>query len=187
MWPGARNKLGEVLYWREYLWYCWDFTATSSDSSTGALCPPCGLRYAPGVTLCDKLRSCEIGRALNLEPLLRIEGPQLHFFVDLSRIPREGLARQVLLAKPTAKRSRGHPRPRWSDYISDLACSRVGVATGGLSEITLDREVFQVFLGLLVGRNGCTSHSWEIMKLSHCYTLRFLTSSSSLWVYQTKD
>jgi len=37
------------------------------------------------------------------------------------------MARQVLLAKPTGKRSRGRPRTRWSDYISDLSWSRPGV------------------------------------------------------------
>jgi len=38
------------------------------------LCPP---RYAPGGTLRDKVRSCGIHRALNVEPLLRIERTQL--------------------------------------------------------------------------------------------------------------
>ena len=31
--------------------------------------------------------------------------------------------RQVLLAKPTGKRPRGHPRTRWNNYIYNLACS----------------------------------------------------------------
>ena len=39
-----------------------------------AVCPPC---YAPSVTLRDKLRSCEIRRALNAETLLRIKISQL--------------------------------------------------------------------------------------------------------------
>jgi len=43
----------------------------------GAFCPPCPHRYAPSVTLRDKLRSCEIRRALNVEPLLRIKISQL--------------------------------------------------------------------------------------------------------------
>ena len=34
-------------------------------------------RYAPGVTLRDKVRSCEIRRALNVEPLSLIERTQL--------------------------------------------------------------------------------------------------------------
>jgi len=50
-----------------------DFSAPPSDSATGALFPP---SYAPGVTLRDKVRSCEIRRALNIE-LLLIETTQL--------------------------------------------------------------------------------------------------------------
>ena len=34
--------------------------------------PPCPPLYGPGVALCDKVRSCEICRALNLEPLVQI-------------------------------------------------------------------------------------------------------------------
>jgi len=46
--------------------HCCDFSAASSDSAPGALCPP---RYAPGVTLRDKVRSCEIRTSLNVELL----------------------------------------------------------------------------------------------------------------------
>ena len=51
---------------------------------------------------------------------------------------QERLARQVLLATPTEKRLRGCPRTRWSDYISDLAWSRLGVEPAELSEIPID-------------------------------------------------
>ena len=64
----------------------------------------------------------------------------------------ERLARQVQLAKPTEKRFRGHARPRCSEYIFDLVWSRLGVETAELSEIAVDREVFQVLLGLLPPR-----------------------------------
>jgi len=40
----------------------------------------------------------------------------------------------------------------WSDYISDLAWSRLGVEPAELSEFAADREVFQVLLGLLPPR-----------------------------------
>jgi len=63
--------------------------------------------------------------------------------------PYERLARLVCLAKPTEKRFRGHPRPRFGNYISDLAWSRLGVEQVELSEIAADREEFQVLLGLL--------------------------------------
>jgi len=64
-------------------------------------------------------------------------------------LPYERLARQVQLAKPTEKRFRCHPRPRWNEYISDLAWSCLGVEPAQLSEIAVDREVFQVLLGAL--------------------------------------
>jgi len=64
----------------------------------------------------------------------------------------ERLARQVQLAKPTEKRFRDHPRPRCSECISDLAWSRLGVEPAEPSEIAVDREVFQVLLGLLSPR-----------------------------------
>ena len=53
---------------------CWDFLAPLSDSAPGALCPlvtPILWHYR------DKLRSCETRRALNVEPLLRIERTQV--------------------------------------------------------------------------------------------------------------
>jgi len=68
------------------------------------------------------------------------------------KFPCERLARLVQLAKPTEKRFRGHPRPRCSGYISDLAWSRLGVELAELSEIAVDREVFYVLLGLLPPR-----------------------------------
>jgi len=64
-------------------------------------------------------------------------------------MPHEGLARHVLLAKPARKRPRGRPRTRWSDYIADLAWSRLGVEPAELLEIAVDREAFRVLLGLL--------------------------------------
>ena len=45
------------------------------------------LRRVHGVTLHDKLRSCEICRALNVEPLLRILRSQLRWFGHVSRLP----------------------------------------------------------------------------------------------------
>jgi len=66
--------------------------------------------------------------------------------------PHERLARQIQPAKPTEKRFRGHPRPRCSKYISDLAWSRLDVEPVELSEIAVGRAVFQVLLGLLPPR-----------------------------------
>ena len=62
-----------LLHWRKNLRHYCDFSAPPSDSAPGVLCPS---RSAPGVTLRDKVCSCEIRRALKVEPLL-IERTQL--------------------------------------------------------------------------------------------------------------
>jgi len=83
---------------------------------------------------------------VNVEPLLRIERSQLCLFGHVSRMSHESLAKQVLLAKLTGKRPRDLPRSGWNDFIFDLAWSRVGVEPAELSEIAVDREVFQDLL-----------------------------------------
>ena len=75
---------------------------------------------------------------VNVETLVRIEKPQLRLLGHVSRIPYESLARQALLAKSTGKRPGGLPRSGWSDYISDLAWSCLGVELAELSEIAVD-------------------------------------------------
>ena len=55
-----------------------------------------------------------------------------------------------LQSTPTEKRCR--VRPRWRDYVSDLAWSRHGEEPAELSEISVDREVFPVLLGLPLPR-----------------------------------
>ena len=64
-------------------------------------------------------------------------------------MPLKRLVRQVLLAKPMGKRPKCRPRTRWRDFITDLAWSRLCVETAELSEIAVDREVFQVLLWML--------------------------------------
>ena len=110
------------------------------------------LRRVHGVTLRNKVHSCEIRRGLNVRPLSR--EPSYVRFGHMSGISHERLARQVLLARPTGKRPRGRPKTRWSDYISDLAWSRLGVEPAELPEITVDREVFRILLGLLPPRSS---------------------------------
>jgi len=53
----------------------------------------------------------------------------------------KSLLRHVQLFKLTGKQPRGHPRPRWSNYISTLAWSRLGVEPAELSEIAVDCDV----------------------------------------------
>ena len=57
------------------------------------------LRRIEGVTLFNKMRSSEIRKSLNIEPLLlRIERSQLRWFGHVSRMPQERLPKQALLA-----------------------------------------------------------------------------------------
>ena len=58
------------------------------------------LQRIEGVTLFNKVRSSEIRKSLNIEPLLlRIERSQLRWFGHVSRMPQERLPKQALLAK----------------------------------------------------------------------------------------
>ena len=62
------------------------------------------LRRFHCVTLRDKVRSSKIRKALNDEPLLRIEKSLVCWFGHVSRMSHERLARQVLLVTPKGKR-----------------------------------------------------------------------------------
>ena len=62
------------------------------------------LRRIEGVTLFNKVRSSEIRKSLQIEPLLlRIERSQLRWFGHVSRMPQERLPKQALLAKANGK------------------------------------------------------------------------------------
>ena len=69
------------------------------------------LRRIEGVTLFNKVRSSEIRKSLNIEPLLlRIERPQPRWFGHVSRMPQERLPKQALLAKANGRRLVGRFR-----------------------------------------------------------------------------
>jgi len=68
------------------------------------------------MTLCNKVCSCEICNALNVEPLLRIKRSQLWCFSHTANMPQEKLVEQVLLATSKWKQHRGLPSTRWHDY-----------------------------------------------------------------------
>jgi len=93
------------------------------------------------VTLCDKVRSCEIRNSLNVEPFLSAERSQLFCFGRVFRMSQEELARQVLLTTPTGLQPTGQQRTRRSDNISDLAWSSLDVKLEELSDIYVDLEV----------------------------------------------
>jgi len=134
----------DVLYWRKHLRLGRDFSAPPEIRRPGIFAP---LVMSPaGAALCDKLRSCEICRALNVELLLRTERSKPRYFCHVSGMPKERLASQVLLVKPTGKSAQRSSKDKVEWYISDLAWSGLGVEPPELYEIAVDREVFQVLL-----------------------------------------
>ena len=108
------------------------------------------LRRIEGVTLFNKVRSSEIRKSLNIEPLLlRIERSQLRWFGHVSRMPQERLPKQALLAKANGRRPVGRPKTRWTDYIEDLGWNRLGLRPSEMMDVMEDREVWRLNLELL--------------------------------------
>ena len=84
------------------------------------------LRRIEEVTLFYKVRSAEIRKSLNIEPLLlQIERSQLRWFGHVSRMPQKSLTKQALLAKGYGRRPVGRPRNEWTDYTEDLKWNRL--------------------------------------------------------------
>ena len=107
------------------------------------------LRKIEGVTLFNKVRSSEIRKSLNIEPLLlRIERSQLRWFGHVSRMPQERLPKQALHAKANGRRPVGRLRTRWTDYIEDLGWKRLGLHPSEMMEVMEDREVWRLNLEL---------------------------------------
>ena len=108
------------------------------------------LRSIEGVTLFNKVRSSEIRKSLNIEPLLlRIERSQLRWFGHVSKMPQERLPKQALHAKANGRRPVGRPRTRWTDHIEDLGWNRSGLRPSEMMEVMEDREVWRLNLELL--------------------------------------
>ena len=108
------------------------------------------LRRIEGVALFNKVRSFEIRKSLNIEPLLlRIERSQRRWFGHVSRMPQESLPKQALLAKANGRRPVGRRRTRWTDYIEDLGWNRLGLRPSKMVEVMEDRVVWRLNLELL--------------------------------------
>ena len=105
------------------------------------------LRKIEGVTLFNKVRSSEIRKSLNIEPLLLgIERSQLRWFGHINRMPQERHPKQALLAKANGKRPVGRPRPRLTNYTEDLGWNRLGPHPSEMMNVMEDREVWQLSL-----------------------------------------
>jgi len=105
------------------------------------------LQHHEGVTLFDKVRSSEIRKSLNIEPLLlRLDG-----FADdhVSRMPQERLPKQALLEKGKGKRPVGQPRTRWEDYIEDIRWNRLGLQSSKMLQVVANRDQRRLNLELL--------------------------------------
>jgi len=105
-----------------------------------------------GVTLFDKVRSSEIRKSLNIEPLLfRIERSQLRWFGHVSRMPQEKLPKQALLAK-VKKASVGPRRTYGEDYSwasEDLRWNRLERQPSEMLNVVANRNVWRLNLELL--------------------------------------
>ena len=116
------------------------------------------LRRIEGVTLFNIVRSSEIRKSLNIEPLLlRIERSQLRWFGYVSRMPQERLPKQALLAKTNGRRPVGRPRTRWTDYIEDLGWNRLELRPSEMMEVMEDRKVWWLNLELLPSQTSWKS------------------------------
>ena len=103
------------------------------------------------VILFNKVRSSEIRKSLNIEPvLLQIKRSQLRWFGHVSRMPQERLPKQALHAKANGRRPVGRPRTRWTDYIEDLGWNRLGLHSSKMMDVIKDREVWLFTLELLL-------------------------------------
>ena len=108
------------------------------------------LRRIEGVTLFNNVRSSEIRKSLNIEPLLLlIEKSQLRWFGHVSRMPQEKLPKQALLSKANGRRPVGRPRTRWIDYIENLGWNRLVLRPSEMMGVMEDREVWRLNLELL--------------------------------------
>jgi len=109
------------------------------------------LRRLHGVPVHNELCSCEIRKALNIEPLFRNERSQLRWFGHVSGMSHERLARQVLLVTPGESGSKVVQGPGGVTTSPTLLGPRLGAKPAKLSEIAVDHRIFRI-LGLLPPR-----------------------------------
>ena len=137
------------------------------------------LRRIKGVTLFNKVRSSEIRKSLNIEPLLlRIERSQLRWFGYVSRMPQERLPKQALHAKANERRPVGRRRTRRTDYIKDLGWNRLGLRPSEMMEVMEDREVWRLNLELLPPQPSRKSGQWRKKKKERKKERKKVLSSS---------
>ena len=108
------------------------------------------LRRIERITLLNKVRSFEIQKSLNIDPLpLRPERYQLRWFGHVSRMPQKILPKQALHAKANGRRPVGRLKTRWINYIEDLGWNRLGLHPSEMMDVMEGREVWRLNLELL--------------------------------------
>ena len=123
------------------------------------------LRRIEGVTLFNKVRSTEIRKSFNIEPLLhRIERFRLRWFGHVSRVPQERLPKQALLAKANGRRPVGRRRTRWIDYPKNLEGNRLGLYPSEMMDVMENREVWRLNLKLLPPQSSRKRGNEEIRR-----------------------
>ena len=123
------------------------------------------LRRIEGITVFNKVRSFEIRKSTNIEPLLlRFERSQLRWFGHVSRMSQERLPKQALLAKANGRRPVWRPRTRWTDYIEDLGWNRLELHLSKMMNVMEDREVWRLNLELLLRQLSRKSGQWKKKK-----------------------
>ena len=103
------------------------------------------LQKIEGVTLFNKVRSSEIRKSLNVEPLLlRIERSQLRWFGHVSKMPQERLPKQAVLAKANGRRPVGRPKTRRINYIDNPGWNHLGLHSSEMMDVIEDGEVWRL-------------------------------------------
>ena len=96
------------------------------------------------------VRSSEIRKSLNIEPLLlQNKRSQLRWFDHVSRKLQERLPKQALLAKANGRRPVGRLRTRWINYIENPGWNRFGLHPSEMMNLTEDRAVWRLNIELL--------------------------------------
>ena len=145
------------------------------------------LQIIDEVTLFNKMRSSEIQKSPNIEPLLlQIKRSQLRLVGHLSRMPQERLPKQALFAKANGRRPVGRPRSRWSNYIEDLERNRFGLHSSERMDVMEDCEVWWLNLEQLLPQPSRKSGQWwkKKKKENDFYLLPNIVSHIFTAIYQ---
>ena len=90
----------------------------------------------------NEIRSTRLRKFLYVESLfLRTKRASDVRLDHASKMPREKLTRLIFFATPRTIRLLGRRRTRWINYISNLACSKIGINPDDLPVVPTSRHV----------------------------------------------